>query len=308
MSPSSLNPFRETSVPGKTFLVGEYLALDGGPAILLTTEPRFVLRATKLRRSSAQRPHTFAGASPAGRLFVRHEADFQDCQFRFDDPHRGAGGLGASSAQFALLYTWLMKTAKVEIAKFDWQSLLDEYRACAWNGEGQPPSGADVVAQLAGGVCWFDARGERALGERLAWGFPGLAFTLIRTGVKLATHEHLKRAKIAPYAELRAIVDLARLAFMEKNSSKLVESVKAYGQTLSDAGLTAEGTLGLISALRAQAKGVLAAKGCGAMGADVVAVLHERSEAAGVRAWARSKGLEICGDFERLSADGLRTQ
>ena len=32
------------SAPGKTFLVGEYVALAGGPSIVLATEPRFELR------------------------------------------------------------------------------------------------------------------------------------------------------------------------------------------------------------------------------------------------------------------------
>ncbi len=300
------------SVPGKTFLVGEYLALDGGPSILLTTEPRFVLRTARQRRFSVQRPHTFAGASPAGRLFVGHEADFQGFNFRFDDPHRGAGGLGASSAQFALMYSWLTKTKSVVPETYDWSRLLTEYRACAWSGEGQAPSGADLVAQLIGGVSLFDGRSSQlpsvCLHTRLQWSFPELSFTLIRTGVKVATHEHLKRAQVAPYDELRTIMNVALEAFRENSEAKLIEAVNTYGEKLGRAGLTAEGTLGLVSALQAQAKGVRAVKGCGAMGADVIVVLHDRIDGPGIKAWAVSKGLEICGEQSHLAKTGLKVE
>lgn len=303
------------SVPGKTFLVGEYLALDGGPSIILTTEPRFVLRATRSRGSGqakarrlpgAGRPHTFAGASPAGRLFVRHEADFSGWSFRFEDPHRGAGGLGASSAQFLLMYNWLMKTTNLDPDLYDWERLLEEYRVCAWNGEGHPPSGADIVAQCAGGgVCEFD--GRQLTVRRHGWKFPRLTFSLLRTGVKLATHEHLKRAKSAPYDSLREIVRQASLAFNDRDENALVKAVVHYGEILAASGLTAESTLGLLSALKSQVPGALAAKGCGAMGADVVLVLHDRDKEAAITAWAGSKGLEICGSEKLLATTGLET-
>jgi len=292
------------SVPGKTFLVGEYLALDGGPSIILATEPRFVLRAAKRQRrsSAAGRPHSFAGASPAGRLYVRHDSDFSGWSFRFEDPHRGAGGLGASSAQFLLMYNWLMKTAALQPDLYDWQRLLEEYRVCAWNGEGHPPSGADVVAQAVGGVCEFD--GRRLTARRLEWSFSSLSFSLLRTGVKLATHEHLKRAKDAPYELLRETVARASRALLERDEKGLVAAVGRYGEILVGAELTAESTLGLLSALKSQVPGVRAAKGCGAMGADVILVLHDRERAAGVADWAKSKGLEVCGDEARLAKTG----
>ncbi len=35
----------EFSVPCKTFILGEYAVLKGGPGILVGTEPRFILQA-----------------------------------------------------------------------------------------------------------------------------------------------------------------------------------------------------------------------------------------------------------------------
>ena len=91
------------SVPGKTFLLGEYVALDGGPSLLLSTEPRFELRVRARSRDVAL---PFHAQSPAGRFFERHADDLAAWEFEFRDPSGGRGGLGASSAQFALMYAF----------------------------------------------------------------------------------------------------------------------------------------------------------------------------------------------------------
>lgn len=297
------SPALTFSVPGKTFLVGEYLALDGGPSLILATEPRFVLRASR-RRSFEQNPsHPFAFSSPAERLFRRHEASFDGWSFKFEDPYEGAGGLGASSAQFLLLYSWLLDVRVGELAAFDWRRLLEEYRLCSWNGEGRPPSGADVVAQAVGGVCEFDGRESAA--RRLEWRFARLSFTLLRTGVKLATHEHLKNVAPAPRELLHSTVEEGQRAFTEGNEDALVAAVDRYARILATAGLTAESTLGLLEVLKTEVKAVRAAKGCGAMGADVILVLHDRRHAAEIQDWARTKGLAICGAEAQLAKRGL---
>ena len=38
----------EISCPAKTFILGEYAVLDGGPALVLNTAPRFVCRIQKI--------------------------------------------------------------------------------------------------------------------------------------------------------------------------------------------------------------------------------------------------------------------
>jgi mevalonate kinase len=286
--------------PGKTFLVGEYLALHGGPSLLISTEPQFTFKT--LRSVPWKRAFPFPPQSPAGRLVARHESNFEGVRVEFHDPHRGKGGLGASSAQFALLYTWMMNIRKIEPSNFDWKSLLAEYLKCAWSGEGMPPSGADVVAQLTGGICWFD--GRENLVQKLSWPFENLGFTLIRTGTKLATHEHLKEAKAAPQIALREVVLATKTAFDQANEKLLVSSVNEYSQLLQDADLTARATHGLLSAMKSDGDWALAAKGCGAMGADVILVIHERARAKEVAEWADKKDLETCGDLTTL-AEGL---
>ncbi|RYZ82339.1 MAG: hypothetical protein EOP04_22235, partial [Proteobacteria bacterium] len=146
----------------------------GGPSVLVSTKPRFVLTAEFLQEGD-ESSSPFAPASPAGKFLARHERDFRGYRLHFDDPHQGAGGLGASSAQWALLYA--LKYGVHD--QPDWAAMLEEYRQCAWNGEGVAPSGADVVSQIHGGITCFDGREFQA--QSLQWNFPNLSFTLVRT-------------------------------------------------------------------------------------------------------------------------------
>jgi mevalonate kinase len=299
------------SCPAKTFLLGEYVALDGGPSLLLSTAPRFQLTV----RSSVLSPPPESGVSfatgvggpgtslqpwhpesPAGRLAARHAVEVAKWSFEFQDPFAGRGGLGASSAQFALLYAFLNDWT----APLDLKTLLAEYRECAWSGEGTPPSGADVVAQLTGGVTYFDGRSFSS--ERLAWPFPEIGFSLIRTGAKLATHEHLREGALAPHATLRTIVLEARKAFETHDEMRLIEAVNACALVLRQSGLTAPTTTDLLDQMRDNHELFWAAKGCGAMGADIVVVLHPRSRADDVVRWAKGRGLEVCGTQDALTS------
>ena len=284
------------SVPGKTFLVGEYLALDGGPSITLATAPCFE------GTSSLFGPRSVSGiheSSPAGK-FLKSLVPTETAMpegFEFKDPHAGKGGLGASTAQFAMAYALSRGTEAV-----DWRELLSAYREFAWDGQGNPPSGADLVGQWNGGVTYFDARTMDV--RKLTWSFDDMGFTLIRTGSKLATHEHLKGAIKAPFAELRAIAREAFLAFETSEGMRLIEAVQAYAHVLGQAGLTANATTDLLGEMRGHHHLFWAAKGCGAMGADVIVALHDRKRAGDIEAWATERGLETCGGVDDLS-EGL---
>lgn len=283
------------SVPGKTFLVGEYLAIQGGPSIVLATSPRFELRVSE-RSNQDDAWFNFAPQSPAGRLLDRFQEKARDYRFEFRDPHEGRGGLGASSAQFALVYAWLFGRESLK----DTEQLLRVYRECAWNGEGLPPSGADLVAQVTGGVTWFD--GRRYDARDLRWPFQNLGFTLLRTGSKLATHEHLKRVNSeVPFEELRELVGVATQAIESADGEKLIAVIREAGALLRNAQLCAPHTLRILDELAAKCDWSLAAKGCGAMGADVILILHEKAQASRVAEWARSQELDICGSDQDLA-------
>jgi mevalonate kinase len=287
---------RVFSVPGKTFLLGEYLALNGGPSILLSTAPRF-----QLKISSGVQKTTFPSGSPADLLLQKYASNFSDLnglKLEFIDPHFGSGGLGASSAQFALLWAALHDLKHVDSAAFDWSKLLGDYLSCAWSGKGSPPSGADVVSQMSGGVSVFD--GQTFKVESLNWRFPELSFSLFQTGRKLATHEHLKvLPNEFPHIELRKIVREAAVAFKEANEERLCAAVTSYAEALSQASLVAHHTLGILESAKRE-NFVRAAKGCGALGADVILILHDRGQEPTVETWASEHGLKSCGGLLNL--------
>ena len=90
----------ELSVPSKTFLLGEYVVIHGGPALVLTTEPRFTLYALLQK---TQRQIDIHSKSPAGKWIEQHADFYQQYHLQFNDPHQSKGGFGASGAQFILL-------------------------------------------------------------------------------------------------------------------------------------------------------------------------------------------------------------
>jgi mevalonate kinase len=378
------------SLPGKTFLVGEYLALMGGPSFVLATAPRFELKIRKKEEQtgliSATVNHLgqtkslsqasqldqlhemrkldeadwpFNEKSPAGLLLAAHRDLAQSYEFSFFDPHQGLGGLGASTAQFAAVWifiqlvcgddTRLVGTRQARAGyvgnlhvdnwrEADWQSLLAEYRQYAWTGEGLAPSGADLVAQMSGGITRFEGLTSNV--QKFAWDFSprssiavnssdlsssSIEFSLIRTGHKLATHEHLRSAVSTSLdiVRFRRVSEMTTEAFATLNADLLVDSVNCMAQSLADSGLVAPETLALLNELRGAkvasdaddvcdgagdngaASLVRAAKGCGAMGADIVLVLHNREHRAELHEWVRQRGLLLCGTSEDLGA-GLK--
>src|SRR3954465_7430670 len=104
------------SVPGKVFVLGEYAVLADHPALIATVGPRF---RTDFGKDSGATPGApdFHPRSPAGRLLSQARAARVSLpSFGFVDPYRGAGGFGASTAQFALLYRALAQEMGLELS------------------------------------------------------------------------------------------------------------------------------------------------------------------------------------------------
>src|SRR5262245_43666850 len=84
-------------IPAKTFLLGEYAAVAGSSAIVLTTSPCFEL--SLVNSATIQNIHS---DSPAGRWWTSQRMTEQGLIWY--DPYQEKGGLGASSAQFLAVY------------------------------------------------------------------------------------------------------------------------------------------------------------------------------------------------------------
>ena len=93
------------SIPSKAFVLGEYAVLKGAPALVATIAPRFELvRQNAVDTSGGGKP--FADFSPEApvRQFITASRRFILLEARFVDPHKGSGGFGGSTAEFALAY------------------------------------------------------------------------------------------------------------------------------------------------------------------------------------------------------------
>lgn len=248
-------------IPAKTFLVGEYIALQGGPALIVTTEPCFtvVLQADNY-------PDTFPANSPAWNFW--QQAECEKYSIVFNDPYAGLGGMGASSAQFLGAFYASRYLAGRKVLQAE---LLDEYLRFAWNGKGSPPSGYDVIAQHLGGCVHVEK--NKHIYNSYPWQFTDLAFVLVHTQRKLATHEHLQRLnKLRSLEQLLAVAEYALQTFKSADSAGFIEAINAYSLELLNLNLVAEHTKQLLIELQKDTD-VLAAKGCGALGADIILLL-----------------------------------
>ncbi len=297
------------SVPSKTFLLGEYVALDGGPSIVISTAPRFELRVGQNR--AGQIRAEVHPESPAGILLESDRVFFSKYRFEFIDPYDGQGGFGASSAHWALLYAFRKYKMESSLA-WSWTDVLTDYRKCAWNGQGRAPSGADVVSHLHGGFTWFNGAENRT--ENLKWGFADLSFSLWHTGQKLPTHEYLRAEAGVSEDSLRGFVEEAKTAFKVNDEQRLARSITGFAEALDSMGRVAKHTKNILNSLSSVAKQgskqvsklspeeILVAKGCGAMGSDVVVVLHRPNRLDELKKWAQSERLKLCGTLEDVGA------
>ena len=249
-------------IPAKTFLVGEYLALNGGPAILLTTDPCFEIHSCAMPWLHGIHPE-----SPAGRLWGQQLT--VNVGLTWVDPYHGLGGLGASSAQFLAVYRALNSTQE-----FCAEHMLSAYMNTAYKGIGTAPSGYDVLAQNSNGCVHINQKKHITC---YAWPFDDLSFILVHTGGKLATHHHLEVFNHLKQADqLTTLVHATQQAFIETNSQLLIESINSYYQILLEQGLVADHTSAIIKNLKSEPD-LLAAKGCGAMGADIILLIVPRN-------------------------------
>jgi len=114
----------------------------------------------------------------------------------------------------------------------------------------------------------------------------GAELSLFHTGKKLSTHEHLATGPAMPAGSLGGITELGLKALKEGSLTGFASALQEYGLALRAAGLLSPHSAQALDSLP-RAK-VRAAKGCGAMGADVLAVLHEGAD---LQPWARANSL-----------------
>lgn len=267
------------SVPGKTFLSGEYLALEGGTAVLFGSAPRFQLlvsRVSSTPRLKAFMTDSVHSESPAGLLYKDNESYLSQFNLEFIDPYQ-VGGFGASTAQFVLLKAFVDLKDSVWIEgeyHWDWNEWLKSYREYSARS-GAQASGADLIGQVRGGITLFERNHGRI--QNFGWPFPELGLCLFSTGVKLPTHEHLKSLSTLPVTELAAAMPMIESGLIQSDPVQFIDGIEAFTSVLEQNGLQAPH----IAKLQLQARdipGVWYSRGCGALGSDVFAVFFDREK------------------------------
>jgi mevalonate kinase len=283
------------SAPGKVFLLGEYAVLAGAPALVAALPPRFRLSVSPFEGSIET---SFHPEGPAGRWCRAHHVSHS---WHFEDPARGAGGFGASTAQFLL--------AAATVGAQDWRDLWTVYRSLNHSLAGVPPSGADLVAQMLGGVVEFQPASNPEAHQRGS-SLRTIAVAVIQAslqlGRKTATHSHL--LEITPSmldqlrSELQPLLDRALPAFVRGDAVSFGASLGLYADMLSKFDLEiaqARSDRDAISAF----PGILGAKGTGALQSDALIAVYDpaRLDVEAFRAFLAARDLRVW--CERLSME-----
>ena len=291
----------QISVPGKVFLAGEYLALQGKSTLVAALEPRFVLQCARSAEPVSKNP--FHPESPAGKLYKIHESFYSQYQIEFLDPYLGAGGLGASTASFAALYELhdsFQKSLKEGSELADLREMIEVYQSCAQSSQGPKPSGADLVAQVLGGIVHFD-RSHGKLATQ-AWPFADLGLLFCKTPLKIATHEHLRTLKDFATHELESAMETLLAGFMSVDANGFALGMNQYRQALESLGFLHEQSHQLLESIDHPA--LLAKKGCGALGADVLVLVFDKSDKsslAQIKTLVEDRRCQFLGDESNLS-------
>lgn len=244
------------SIPGKTFLVGEYAVLAGGACLGLGTHPGFTI----LPKVNGQ---TFHPESPAG--IYLHKKSIENFTHEFHNPY-GVGGFGASTAEFIFSY-YANPNAVKSIP-----DIFQNYLALFNDRKEQKPSGADLLTQLVGGLTHIDLAQETPFVEKLSWHFKDLEFLIFSTGLKVKTHEHLAELDRSLCDQLVKPSHEVIAAFKTQDSRTFTEALTGWSKKLEQMGLAAKPVVELKTYIEQQIPDVVV-KPCGALGADVVVVL-----------------------------------
>lgn len=259
------------SAPGKLMLLGEYVVLEGGTAMVAAVNRRATGRVTP----DAPRPSPVVKAvvetavgvgydAPAG-IVIDTEA--------FHDADGVKLGLGSSAAVAVL-------TAALTTGRGDDDTLrvaIDGHRAAA-GGKG---SGVDVAACFSGSV--IATRRQPAPVDPLPSRMRGLTLSVLATGTAASTPDMVKRCQAGPrWSEWMAVLGpLATQgveAWRSQDSLRWRTIVAKYGRAMKqmgdDAGVpVVTDQIDAVMRLAGEQQG--AAKPSGAGGGDVVLVWHE---------------------------------
>ncbi|WP_338516254.1 hypothetical protein [Candidatus Legionella polyplacis] len=260
------------NIPAKTFLLGEYSALIGGSAIILTTTPCFKLSWNPYKNFIDEKI-----TYPPAKYLWKNSFLHNRGKISWNDPYKNNGGLGSSSAQFLGIYlikcylsSTLPSIKHLTKSYFKYIKIINKKQQTLYT------SGYDLIAQTQKLCVYFNQKNKTL--HNYNWPFKDLSFLLLHSNKKIKTHLHLKNITILKsFNVLSKITEFAKLAFIKKNSSMLIQSINQYQKKLEQFNLITDYTKEYINFFKKKFN-ILASKGCGALGADVILLIIPNSE------------------------------
>ena len=283
----------EISVPSKTFILGEYAVLDEGMGLLATTQPTFSYLGSLDQSLSGESHSVFHEESPAGRLWKDQNLGSFVTSFEKKDPYETQGGFGGSTADYWAAQILSEIKTRGNLPKPNLFKVRSEYRQRSQ----ADPSGADLLAQYAGALAVVDIGGQNV--DSLKWRFQNYSFALFKTPHKKATHEHLKDLSTRSYGPFKEWTRLGVQAVKESDVDRFGTVVRNYEEALRQEGLRIPEVVAAIDGLNQ--KDLWAAKGCGALGADVIFVFFPKDDVEKVKSTAQEFGLQWVADETQMS-------
>ncbi len=256
--------------------------LVGGPALILNTPPRFGFFARK-EGSGDPVIKGIPEGSPAATWLNQRRPLLEGWAIDFHDPHERRGGFGASGAQFLFAHTF---TTRLQGGEVSTENVFNDFQVCSQSSG----SGADILALLKGGVSLVNCAQLQT--QSLDWAYSEVGFAVLRTGSKLPTHLHLASLDRERLKELIAPAESCAQSYGRQDVEQFVMSVREFSQLLRRMNLQSPRTLELLAEAEKHSW-CLAAKGCGAWGADTILVLFDRAEAPRVQEWASGLALPL---------------
>jgi mevalonate kinase len=264
-------------------------------------------------------PSTSPGAAPSGVMPAQAGIQFTEtfpsvsAQTNINTPSTspGAAPSGVMPAQAGIQFTETVpaviaqaRTGNPSNSAYTYaKAILSTYHHYATLPNQIPPSGADLIGQLTGGICYFNPNAQQL--TSLSWSIPNLTFLLFRTQQKLATHEHLGQIQLPTdraQAAMADTVEQLKQGLVNQDTNAIIHGVTRYRQLLSAQALTHPHTEALLTALDGL-PGVNAAKGCGALGADVILVVADKEQRATIIDAAQHLGLTWVTDSVIMPAN-----
>lgn len=298
-------------IPSKTFLLGEYVALTGGPSLLLNTPEYFILNFNKKTKTNSLGSLLSKKSHPATLLLDKYKKKIlpSDLKFfnifvnscSFEDPYKGSGGFGCSGAEFLSIY-FIIKVYKIfygkknitkQELKKEWDIfLLQEKKTLnafnTFKSLTHLGSGFDILSQLFGFITLLKSAEEKTIEhsgpvqcKNLLWPFTNYKFALLKSTKKINTYEHLlglsssKLKSVGQYLE--PIVKKGVVALQSQSVGDFLSAVSEQQNLLEKESLVSAESIQIVKKILALPK-VLASKSCGALGADTFLFFYSKND------------------------------